>query len=77
MSSGRAIATMPRSWEGAKNGYLDLDEDDFDSNTQPWMHKMQVEVLKPVNWIMSQVSNQVKIYSSFLRLLTPTSARHT
>jgi hypothetical protein len=32
-----------------------MDQDDFGEKLQPWMHKMQEDVLKPVRWIQSQV----------------------
>ena len=47
---------MPRTWEGAPNGYIDLDEDDFDTRKHSWMSKMQEDVLKPVSWIQTVVS---------------------
>ena len=50
---------MPRTWEGAPSGYIDLDEDDFDTRKHPWMSKMQEDVLKPVSWIQSVVSTSL------------------
>jgi hypothetical protein len=37
---------VPRIWDGAHNGYIDMDQDDFGEKLQPWMHKMQEDVLK-------------------------------
>lgn len=42
---GRAFAIVPRSWEGAPNGYIDLDQDDFEDGS--WMGKAQQDVFKP------------------------------
>ena len=50
---------MPRTWQGAPNGYIDMEEDDYDQNKQPWMHKMQSDVVKPINWIHSAVSTNL------------------
>ena len=58
---------MPRTWEGAPNGYMDLDEDDFDTMNHPWMSNMQEDVLKPVSWIQSVVSTSLShVYHAFL-----------
>lgn len=42
---GRAFTIVPRDWEGAPNGYMDLDQDDFKEGTL-W-HWAQAECLKP------------------------------
>jgi hypothetical protein len=57
---------MPRTWQGAPNGYIDLDEDDFDQNKRPWLHKMQEDVLKPISWIQSVVSMRFCPYRLYI-----------
>ncbi|KAK5173794.1 uncharacterized protein LTR77_002475 [Saxophila tyrrhenica] len=42
---GRAFGIVPRTWKGAPNGYVDLDQDDFKEGT--WMHEKQQNVFKP------------------------------
>ena len=50
---GRALAIVPRNWEGAPNGYLDVNQDDFKEGTL-W-HRAQIECLKPIEFAISQV----------------------
>lgn len=52
-STGRALAIVPRDWKGAPQGYVDVDEDDFEEGT--FWHKAQVDCLKPFRYAQSQV----------------------
>ena len=42
---GRAFAIVPRTWKNAPNGYVDLDQDDFEDGS--FMGDAQFAVFKP------------------------------
>jgi hypothetical protein len=50
---GRAFTIVPRDWEGAPNGYVDLNQDDFKEGTL-W-HRAQIECLKPFQYAETMV----------------------
>ncbi|KAK3723513.1 hypothetical protein LTR37_001765 [Vermiconidia calcicola] len=53
---GRALAIVPRDWEGASNGYVDLNQDDFEDS--PWMHRAQEYALKPAKYAMTSTDSE-------------------
>jgi hypothetical protein len=62
--AGRSIAVMPRHWPESSGGYVDFDQDDYDAERNPWMHKMQQDIVKPVRWIQTEVRTWEILVSS-------------